>query len=303
MRAQAGTGALYFGDPRGALALLERGLPLVGVVHGRRGGPGWLKLLPLLREAGIPRWMRPRSLTHPELLERFATLKPSLIVSGFYPRQLPPALLALAPGINVHPSDLPQHRGPDPAWWAIREGRRETAICVHRLLTGLDEGEVVRRLPIQIGARESGGRLAERLEARAAELLGEVAAELLAGGTLPLHPQEGESSWAPLVPPEEQEIDWRWPATEVDHLVRAAAPDPGAFSALGGETITIFRGRPCWDERWRKIPPGFPIVWEGGCAIRCGGGAFRLDLVQLGVKRLRGAALAAILDPTLSSQS
>ena len=31
-------GILYFGDPAGALALLDRGLSLSGVVHGRRGG-------------------------------------------------------------------------------------------------------------------------------------------------------------------------------------------------------------------------------------------------------------------------
>ena len=43
---------LYFGDPAGALALMDRGVRLCGVVHGRRGGRGLKSLLPRLD--GIP---------------------------------------------------------------------------------------------------------------------------------------------------------------------------------------------------------------------------------------------------------
>ncbi|MCA9546814.1 MAG: methionyl-tRNA formyltransferase, partial [Myxococcales bacterium] len=114
---------LYFGDPQGALALLDRGVPLVGVVHGRPGGPGWQALVPRVRH--LPRWFKP-DLEAPEVVAALAALKPTLLVSGFYPRRIPPPVLALAPGVNVHPSDLPRWRGPDPAWWAIREGDAHT---------------------------------------------------------------------------------------------------------------------------------------------------------------------------------
>ena len=52
---------LYFGDPQGAIQLLKAGMELVGLVHGRRGGPGWLGLFEILRERSrdTPRWMRP----------------------------------------------------------------------------------------------------------------------------------------------------------------------------------------------------------------------------------------------------
>ena len=35
---------LYFGDPLGAVKLLTSGIQIVGLVHGRRGGPGWKRL-------------------------------------------------------------------------------------------------------------------------------------------------------------------------------------------------------------------------------------------------------------------
>lgn len=282
---------LYFGDPRGALALLDRGITPVGVVHGRTGGPGWLKLLARLGD--VPRWTRP-TLTDPAVVAALAALKPTLIVGSFYPRRIPPAVLALAPGINVHPSDLPRWRGPDPCGWAIRAGDAETAICVHWLTEGLDEGDILLREAVAIGPRETGGQLADRLEARGAALNADVAARLLAGEELAGAPQAGEVTWAPLTDDDDWEIDWSAPAEAVDRMVRAAAPDPGAFTGLEDELLVILRGAPVHAGRFESIPPGSPFVSGGRFFIRCGVGAYRLDRVRLGRRPLTGKALAAL---------
>ena len=70
---------LYFGDPQGALALLDRGISPAIVVHGRRGGPGWRRLLGALGQT--PRLMRP-DLSDPAVIERLRALGPTLIVSS-----------------------------------------------------------------------------------------------------------------------------------------------------------------------------------------------------------------------------
>lgn len=282
---------LYFGDPRGALALLDRGVTPVGIVHGRRGGPGWSKLL--ARLDGVPRWMRPDP-NDPAVLAALAATGPSLIVASFYPRRIPRAVLDLAPGINVHPSDLPRWRGPDPTGWALRAGDTQTAICVHWLTEGLDEGDILLREPAPIGPRESGGQLADRLEARGAELNADVAVRLLAGEALDARPQRGEVTWAPLVDDDDWEIDWRRPAAEVDRMVRAAAPDPGAFTGLGDELLVVLRGRPVEAGRFEALEPGTPFVRRGRFFIRCGAGAYRLDRVRLGRRALTGKALAGL---------
>lgn len=283
---------LYFGDPRGALALRARGVPLVGVVHGRRGGPGWSTLLPKLRDT--PRWTRP-DLGDGAIVAALGALAPRLIVACFYPRRIPAAVLALAPGINAHPSDLPRWRGPDPCGWAIRAGDATTAVCVHRLTEGLDEGDVLLREEVVIGARETGGALAERLEARGAELIAEVAARWVGGEVLAATPQSGEVSWAPLVDDDEWEIDWSRPAGEVDRFVRAAAPDPGAFSGLYDELLVVLRGRAVEAGAFEVLAPGTPFVRDGRVFLRCGEGAYRLDRVRLGRRPLTGKALAALL--------
>lgn len=284
--------ALYFGDPQGALALLERGVPVCGVVHGRRGGPGLRRLLPRL--GAVPRWHRP-DLEDPAVVGALGALHPTLLVAGFYPRRIPASVLALAPGVNVHPSDLPRWRGPDPTHWTIRAGDTRTAVCVHWLTDGLDEGDVLLREPVEVEPRESAGHLAERLETLGAQRLADVAARLHAGDTIDAAPQTGEVTWAPLVDAEALEIDWRAPAGEVDRLVRSAAPDPGAFTGIGDELLVVFAGRAVDAGAFESLDPSTPYVREGRAYVRCGVGAYRLDRVQLGRTRCGGRALARLL--------
>ncbi len=283
---------LYFGDPQGALALLDRGLPLVGVVHGRRGGPGWQRLVPRVR--ALPRWMRP-DLDDPAVVAELAALAPTLLVSGFFPRRIPEPVLALAPGVNVHPSDLPRWRGPDPAYWAIVSGDTHTAACVHDLASGLDEGAVLHRAPVAIKPHESGGALAVRMEAFAAEVLGDVVARMVAGERFTPVPQTGAVSWAPLIDPDSVEIDWTAPAAQVHCLVRAASPEPGAFTGIGEELLVVYSGRPVDAGRFAALPPGTPFVRGGVAHLRCGDGAYRLGRLRLGKRLITGRVLASLL--------
>ena len=283
---------LYFGDPAGALALMDRGITLCGVVHGRRGGRGWRGLVPRL--GGLPRWRLP-DLEDPALVADLSALEPRLIVAAFYPRLIPRAVLDIAPGINVHPSDLPRWRGPDPCAWAIRAGDRETAVCVHWLTEALDEGDVLYREPVAIGARESAGRLAARVEALGAERIADVAVMLLSGAPLEAEPQTGEVTWAPLVEPDDWEIDWNASAQTVGCWVRAASPDPGAYTGIGDELLVIYAGAPVDAGPFTALAPGTPYVRGGRVHIRCAEGAYRLDRVRLGRRAMTGRALAGLL--------
>lgn len=290
---------LYFGDPNGALYLLEEGLRLSGVVHGRRGGNGWPRLLAALKRDGTPRWMLP-DLDDAAVVAELAALRPALIVSSFYPRRIPASILALAPGVNVHPSDLPRWRGPDPTFWTIRAGDAQTAICVHRLTEGLDEGPILQRWPVPVKPGETSGHLAERLERKGARCVAEVAARLLAGGKLDEEalvgtPQAGEITWAPQVPDDDLEIDWTMSATEVDQLVRAAAPDPGAFTGLEEELMVVFSGKPVDAGAFEDLAPGSMFIFEERAHLRCGQGAYALHRIRVGRRAMTGKKLAELM--------
>lgn len=284
---------LYFGDPRGAIHLIEGGARVCGMVHGRGGGVGSRRLPALLD--GVPRWRKP-DLEDPQIIAALAATKPTLIVSCFYPRRIAEAVLALAPGINVHPSDLPRWRGPDPCYWAIREQDAHTAICVHQLETGLDEGAIIHREQVEIGARESGGHLATRMEARAAELVAEIALKMLDGEVFAAQTQTGETSWAPLIDPDAVEIDWTAEPAVVDAFIRAASPEPGAFTGIGDELLVVFSGTCVEAGKFAGLPPGTTYVRKGQAYVRCGKtGAYRLGWLRLGRRRITGKHLATLL--------
>lgn len=306
---------LYFGDPRAGLGLLNsKQVKLCGVVHGRVGGEGarhFASALNLKRRDGedISRWRLP-DLSDSRVIDALRQCRPDLIVSAFYPRRITEAVLSLAPGINVHPSALPKWRGPDPSYWVIRSCETETAITIHRLSPALDEGAILEQLPVSIRPRESGGALAVRLERAAANAMVDFVQQSAVlfhenvkawHQTLSGFEQSGSATWAPLMDPNDLEVDWSMSAEEIDAFVRAAAPDPCAFSGFGRELMVIHRGRigslsrTLSEEETAQVPIGQALLEDGRCFIRCLNGFYQLDEVTIGRRRLKGERLAQLL--------
>jgi methionyl-tRNA formyltransferase len=293
---------LYFGDPRGILeinrSLAEKGLAkdaiqYCGIVHGRKGGPGYFKMLKEIPQ-DIPRWIKP-DLQNEEIYEKLKALKPDLLVSCFYPRAIPKKVLDLAIGFNVHPSDLPEWRGPDPAYWIVRTGQSQSAITVHLLSEGLDEGDIVAKQKVEVKAKETGCALAIRLEAMCSVFLGQVVVDYLQNPKITPTPQKGKTTWAPLIDPNDVEIDWTADALEVDRLVRACSPEPGAFTGIAGELAVVFSGCVVKNEKFDHFPAGSPFLFEGRYHIKCGVDSYRINWLKIGRKRVSGKKLAELM--------
>ncbi len=276
---------LYFGDPAGALELLNRDLQIVGMVHGRRGGVGLRTLIPKIQN--LPRWHLP-DLTDSNIISSFEALKPELLVSCFYPKLIPASVLALAPGVNVHPSALPRWRGPDPCTWAIRAGDTNTATTVHWLTERLDEGDIIDQNEHEILPTDTSGRLSRRLERLGAIQLAGVVEEMSRGRVPTSRAQTGPVTWAPLDDPDSWEIDWSKSAAEIERFVRAAMPDPGAYTGIGQELLVVYKAIEKPVAQFHVLDIGTPFVRDGLVHIRCGEGALQLRKVKLGRRILSG---------------
>ena len=153
---------------------------------------------------------------------------------------LPEAFLDTLPGgfANVHFSLLPRWRGAAPVERAILAGDTETGVCIMRVEAGLDTGPVlaVRRTPI--GPEETAGDLRARLVTIGAELLVETVPRL---GELQPVPQDGEATYAEKLSVDEFRIDWSRPADEIDLVIRAGNPRPGAWTTVDGRRLKVWR--------------------------------------------------------------
>ena len=112
-------------------------MEIVGIVHGRAGGKGWQNISFVdirQKPTGLRRWIRLPDLNQPNLIAELFFLEPNIIVSCFYPDKIPQSILSLGMGFNVHPSDLPKWRGPEP--YRSHDSRRGDGDDDLRLRTG-----------------------------------------------------------------------------------------------------------------------------------------------------------------------
>jgi len=112
-----------------------------------------------------------------------------LLVTFHLDRILDAATLAVPPrgGINVHPSLLPRHRGPIPAFHGLAEGA--TGVSVHALLPRIDAGGVWAQRAVGLPPGTSASAAARLLHLAALPLLEEALARIAAGQAPPAPPE------------------------------------------------------------------------------------------------------------------
>lgn len=74
-------------------------------------------------------------------------LKLDLILVSCFARKLPLDIISLPiiGSFNIHPSLLPQFRGPSPIFWQLRNGINELAVTLHRMTENFDDGNIIKQ--------------------------------------------------------------------------------------------------------------------------------------------------------------
>jgi methionyl-tRNA formyltransferase len=175
-----------------------------------------------------------------------AALKPDLMIVAAYGLILPQAVLDIPRlgCLNIHASLLPRWRGAAPIHRAILAGDRETGVAIMRMEAGLDTGAVLLEKRTPIHATDTTQSLHDRLAALGAEAMLE-AIDAFARGAPPKEiPQPSEGvTYANKITSDEAIIDWTKSVDEVERVIRAFNPAPGAVTFLRGERVKIWRAR------------------------------------------------------------
>ena len=83
--------------------------------------------------------------------------------------------------INVHPSCLPRHRGPEPIYWTIMGGDAEAGITLHWAVPRIDAGPILAQRTVAVRPDDTSGSLARRLVEAGLPALDETLERLQAG--------------------------------------------------------------------------------------------------------------------------
>lgn len=239
----------------------------------------------------------PRSLRHAEAQADFATLRADVAVVAAFGLILPqPILDAPRHGcLNVHGSLLPRWRGAAPVQRAILAGDIETGVGIMQMEAGLDTGPVRLQACTPI-AGKTAGELTVELAAMGADLMVRVLADLPGHPAIPQ--PEADVLYATKLSKDEARIDWNLSAVQVERMVRAFNPAPGAWFTVGEERIKLLTTELVSPT---AIEPGIPpgTVLDDALIIACNPGAVRPTLVQRAgrgpmspTELLRGFAIA-----------
>ncbi|MCA8977668.1 MAG: methionyl-tRNA formyltransferase [Planctomycetes bacterium] len=230
---------------------------------------------------GLP-FAQPEDPHGEDFLRQLRDLKPDLGVVVSYGVILQNGLLGL-PGkgmINAHASLLPLYRGAAPVQHVLRDGHKETGVTVMRIAEELDAGDILLTKTTPIEATENSGQLRTRL----AELSGVAlleALETIRKGEDKYTPQDhGKATYAPKVEKPDGVIDWSLPAVEIDLLVRAMTPKPGAQTRLGAKRFIVMEGTVEQDLYGMGIPGALQSSGEEGIRVCTGKDLYRITRIK-----------------------
>ena len=228
------------------LRALHTHYPIVGVVtqpdraagRGRGLKPPPVKTLAL--EFGIP-VIQPEKLREPEAMEQLRAWSPDVIIVAAFGQILRQDVLDLPQFgcINVHASLLPRWRGAAPVNAAILRGDKKTGITIMKMDKGLDTGPILSQRSVRIKPGETAGSLFDRLSTLGAGLLLATLPGYLAGVIEPRPQPEKGATYAPMLKKEEGQLDFSRPAEELERMVRAFNPWPGAYLVWNGNLLKV----------------------------------------------------------------
>jgi methionyl-tRNA formyltransferase len=204
--------------------------------------------------------------------------------------------------VNLHFSLLPAFRGAGPVAAAVRAGLPETGVTTFRLERGMDTGPVFRTARCALQPRDTTGSLTERLAELGAPLLVATLDDLAAGRATPVPQPADGVSIAGKSTPADAEVDWSADAGTVDRHVRAATPEPGAWTASPWGRLVLgpvepvptatapLPGDPALPDPCSPVPPGGLVVGKRTVLVGTGDGVVRLGTVTPPGKRALPAA-------------
>lgn len=188
-------------------------------------------------------------LNSPRLLDILSELAPDVACVACFDRILPGRLLALPRHgfLNVHPSILPDFRGPEPLFWQFRAGVNPVGVTVHWMDRGLDTGDIAGQRTVALADGVSGPAAEARCAAAGGDLLVEVLGKLAAGRAT-RHPQPSGGSYQPGPAADDFRLDLSWDARRAFNFMRGTAGWGMAYPLRVAETELVLTRALGWEE-------------------------------------------------------
>lgn len=251
-------------------ALLLAGFDVAAVItkpdskkgRGHTLAPPTVKII--AKDHNIPVW-QPNKLS--EVTDIITDLQPATGVLVSFGKIIPQTIIDLfTPGIiNVHPSRLPQYRGPSPIESALLNGDTETGVTLMSLSAQMDAGPIYGYTPVELVGTETASELYDTLGDVGARLLVQLLPAIISGDVVAAPQDDTQATYCQMIQKQDGVIDWNTPATQIERHVRAYEAWPQSRTTLNGIDVIITQAHPL--PLLSGVPGTFEIIDETPPAI------------------------------------
>lgn len=177
-----------------------------------------------------------------KIRQAISSFQPDIACVACFPLRLPQEILdSVEYGfLNLHPSLLPSHRGPEPIFWIFRSAdQKASGVTVHRIDEGLDTGDIVLQQKVEFASGIS--RLtADRI---CGDIGGALLARAVAGlwaGTLAPYPQPPGGNYDPWPGESDFLLNTSWDAQRAFNFMRGTAHWKRSYPiVVGDDTLKL----------------------------------------------------------------
>lgn len=176
-----------------------------------------------------------------EIIDQLRSYDATIGILVAYGKIVPQQIIDIFPKgiVNIHPSLLPQDRGPTPIEHAILKGMQTTGVSIMQLIQKMDAGPVYAQRKMHLTGSESKQALADTLLRLGSALLLDCLPQIISGTLAPAPQDESQATYTTLLAKDAGIIDWRKPAHLIEREIRAFSEWPKSRTTLAGKEVVI----------------------------------------------------------------
>jgi methionyl-tRNA formyltransferase len=191
-----------------------------------------------------------QDMRNPKVSSLLSSLKPDIACAACFPYLIPADILAIPEHgfLNIHPSLLPDYRGPAPLFWIFRNGEAEkVGVTLHWMDEGLDSGDILSQRPLSLPDGISGPEADWLCASIGGEML-LTGLEQIGAGKGRRWAQPDGGSYQPWPTAEAFILDRHWSARRVFNFMRGTAEWNQPYILKAGSRTLTLRTAVSFDE-------------------------------------------------------
>lgn len=182
---------------------------------------------------------------------------PDFLLVACFPFRIPAGLIQRAriACLNIHPSLLPEYRGPDPIFWQLQKGETRTGVSLHIITQRYDAGPVIMQKVVSFGEGAYKQEIETRLGEAGASLVSSLILQGLSIDTLARNQEESESSYFHFPTGSDYQLFSTWTARQAFNFIRGSWPPIKPFTLITDENTWIITQALDYTDKQQQTEP------------------------------------------------